>query len=90
MAKLKSTEENVIQILEGLGFELEFNTWSDDDYEYKNKFMRFRHVLAPDTRDFALIIYKDYNLELVLEETRQMLLKVGQYQKIQQLKSFIE
>ena len=71
-------------ILEGLGFNLEQR---NDSAGWE----RWRHKLAPKhDQDFALIVYNDYDMDDTMEIAANMLRKIGQYQKIQQLTQYID
>jgi hypothetical protein len=70
------------QVLEGLGFKSERKT---------NEYERWRHNLSDKhDKEFALIIYSDYPISTILMEAEKMLRKIGQRQKIDQMKAFID
>ena len=70
-----------IEILSGLGFIREH---SGKDYE------RWRHELSEKyDKDFALVIYEDFDLEDILKCASTMLRKIGQKQKIDKLSKYL-
>jgi hypothetical protein len=72
------------EILKGLGFQKEHENL-DAGWE------RWRHQSSDAyDRDFALIIYKDYSLDVTLRAASKMLIKVGQKQKIDQISKYID
>lgn len=75
---------NFEEILEGLGF----------SKEHENKeagWTRWRHRLSDQyDRDFALIIYYDYDTDDILQAASKMLIKIGQKQKIDQISKYID
>ena len=80
MALDKKIEE--VAIL--LGFEVESQQWLKD-----GGWMRLRHGKATQERDWALIIYKEDGWDGAIGKMGEMLLKVGQLIKIQQINSII-
>lgn len=70
------------EILECLGFKHEMRGDSWD---------RWRHELSDEyDKEFALIIYDDYDMDDALNIASKMLRKVGQKQKLDQISKFID
>lgn len=77
-------EKKIEDVATLLGFEIESQHWSD-----KQGWMRLRHMKATQEREWALIIYKEDGWEAAIAKMGEMLLKVGQLIKIQQINSIV-
>ena len=81
--------EEAVKIAQYLGYELELNS----DAHHRLQFMRFRHKLAPDSTDFAMIIWCNgeeiVSVEDFYSTIEANLLNVGKYLKIKQFQSIL-
>lgn len=66
-----------------LGFDIESEQWENKGW------IRLRHGKATQDREWALIIYTEDGFEGAVGKMGEMLLKVGQLIKIQQINSIV-
>jgi hypothetical protein len=81
--------QEAIKIAQHLGLTLELNS----EAPKRSQFMRFRHKLAPQTSDFAIVIWCDES-EVMNEEDfwanmEVALINVGKYLKVKQFKEIL-
>jgi hypothetical protein len=81
--------EEAVKVAQYMGFGLELNS----DAPNRSQFMRFRHSLAPNTPDFAVVIWcegEDIKSDLDFYSTiESSLIMLGKYLKVKQFKEFI-
>lgn len=77
-------DKKIGEVANLLGFEIESQQWLKD-----GGWMRLRHMKATQEREWALIIYKEDGWEAAIAKMGEMLLKVGQLIKIQQINSIV-
>ena len=77
-------EKKIEDVATLLGFEVESQQWGKD-----NGWMRLRHGKATPEKEWALIIYKEDGWDGAVGKMGEMLLKVGQLIKIQQINSIV-
>lgn len=79
------TKEEIIHILEGMGFKLDYDQW---DVKSK-KWIRFILKEELDEPDLRLIWYKEVNDYSNFSEAASILFKAGQKAKILQFSQYI-
>lgn len=79
------TKEEIIHIVTGMGFHLDYDQW---DVEGKG-WMRFVLKEELDEKDLRLIWWKNVDMIGNLSRVATILFKAGQKAKIQQLNQFI-
>ena len=79
-------KEEVIKIVESMGFHLDYDLWDKDGHHW----LRFELKEELDEQDLRWIWYKELSLAENLERGAQIIFKAGQKAKLQQLNQFIE
>jgi len=81
--------EEAVKVAKYMGFDLELNS----DTPSRSQFMRFRHKLAPDTTQFAVVIWcegEDIKSDLdFYSSIESSLIMLGKYLKVKQFQEFI-